>query len=249
MDFELMTSNSQTLTLLNPQSMQNDTVMPLFGTCWRTALDHLDTTCAALTERSQAQLALRFARCFMDMTHGPEPPAPTSHRRAAAQQTISTAVRRDVASSDPDGDDGDDDESSSIWCARPDDHACMRRLPERHFAAFQQFFVHTAHVCYYVWGQRWHEAATEQLQQLHTASARVGAQMRVAASVQRTLLDAQRDGMRLQREAALRAAELGRALHAGGEEVRRLGGEWRRVAGEQGRVLATVFGQVSGECR
>lgn len=211
---------------------------PLFGSCWRSALDHLNGTCSQLTERSQAALAMRFARCFMQMTHGsdaavrPPPAAPGA------------ALRRS-ADGGADASDASDAGGGDIWCERIDDHACMRRLPERHFAAFTQFFAHTAHVCYYVWGQRWHAAAVQQLERMRSETQHVADQMAAAGRVQRTLLLAQREAMRMQRQAARRAESLAAALRDGGDEVRRLGGEWRRVADDQGRVLAAVFGRVS----
>lgn len=203
-------------------------VTPLFSQCWRRALDHLNGTCAQLTESSQAALAMRFARCFMQMTHGAE--------------TAAGAGR--VRHLDADAADANDDDDD-VWCARIDDHACMRRLPERHFAAFTQFFAHTAHICYYVWGQRWHAAAADQLERMRSESQRVAAQLSEAGRQQRTLLMAQREAMRMQRQAGRRAEQLAVALRDGGDEVRRLGGEWRHVADQQGRVLAAVFGQVS----
>lgn len=44
--------------------------LPQYGHCWTDAIAHLDNTCAHLTDAAQATLALKFTKCFMEMSGG-----------------------------------------------------------------------------------------------------------------------------------------------------------------------------------
>lgn len=44
--------------------------LPEYGQCWTQAIQQIDATCAHLTDKTQASLALKFTKCFMDMSGG-----------------------------------------------------------------------------------------------------------------------------------------------------------------------------------
>lgn len=44
--------------------------LPQYGKCWTEAIQQIDATCARLTDLSQAALAMKFTRCFMEMSGG-----------------------------------------------------------------------------------------------------------------------------------------------------------------------------------
>lgn len=46
--------------------LKSNTNLPQYGECWTQAIAELDSTCAHLTEMTQASLAWRFTKCFMD---------------------------------------------------------------------------------------------------------------------------------------------------------------------------------------
>lgn len=48
--------------------LRSNTNLPQYGACWTQAIAELDSTCAHLTEMTQASLAWRFTKCFMDQT-------------------------------------------------------------------------------------------------------------------------------------------------------------------------------------
>lgn len=49
-------------------TLKNNANLPQYGECWTQAISQLDATCAHLTETTQASLAWRFTKCFMDQT-------------------------------------------------------------------------------------------------------------------------------------------------------------------------------------
>lgn len=49
-------------------TLKNNANLPQYGECWTQAISQLDATCAHLTENTQAALAWRFTKCFMDQT-------------------------------------------------------------------------------------------------------------------------------------------------------------------------------------
>lgn len=44
--------------------------LPQYGSCWLQAIKQIDSTCAHLTDTTQATLALKFTKCFMVMSGG-----------------------------------------------------------------------------------------------------------------------------------------------------------------------------------
>lgn len=49
-------------------NLKSNTNLPQYGECWTQAIAELDSTCAHLTETTQAALAWRFTKCFMDQS-------------------------------------------------------------------------------------------------------------------------------------------------------------------------------------
>lgn len=50
--------------------MKTNANLPEYGQCWTQAVQQIDATCAQLTDKTQASLALKFTKCFMDMNGG-----------------------------------------------------------------------------------------------------------------------------------------------------------------------------------
>lgn len=50
--------------------IKSHTNLPEYGQCWTQAIQQIDATCARLTDKTQASLALKFTKCFMDMSGG-----------------------------------------------------------------------------------------------------------------------------------------------------------------------------------
>lgn len=199
--------------------MRNSSTHPRYGTCWTRALARLDATCSALTDRSQSELAQRFGKCFMDMTAGDH------------QSSQSGDAPNETA--------GDAD----LWCA-VGDHGCMRRLPDRHFAAFQQFFAATGPMCYLVQGQRWDEETRQHIEALRDQSQRVHRRMESAGRVQKAMLAQQLEQMALQKEAKADGLALRETLVEGRRQVEEMATEWRLAADEQRLVMGEVFGRL-----
>lgn len=50
--------------------MQSNANVPQYGKCWTEAIRRIDKTCSDLNEKTQAALALRFTKCFIEMSGG-----------------------------------------------------------------------------------------------------------------------------------------------------------------------------------
>lgn len=50
--------------------IKSNSNLPEYGQCWTQAIQQIDATCARLTDKTQASLALKFTKCFMDMSGG-----------------------------------------------------------------------------------------------------------------------------------------------------------------------------------
>jgi len=48
--------------------IQRDSKMPVYGDCWKRALEHLEQGCKALSDDRQSRLALSFANCFLTVS-------------------------------------------------------------------------------------------------------------------------------------------------------------------------------------
>lgn len=130
-----------------------------------------------------------------------------------------------------------------LWCV-VGDHGCMRRLPDRHFAAFQQFFATTESICYLVQSQRWNEQTRDQIEALRDESQRVHRRMDSAGRAQKAMLAQQLEQMELQREAKTEGRALRESLVEGRQQVKEMAEEWRRAADEQRIVIGEMFGRL-----
>ena len=48
--------------------ISRDARMPVYGECWKRALNDLERGCQSLTDDKQSRLALSFANCFLSMS-------------------------------------------------------------------------------------------------------------------------------------------------------------------------------------
>lgn len=51
-------------------TLKSNANLPQYGSCWTQAITELDNTCAHLTDTTQAALALKFTKCFIEMSGG-----------------------------------------------------------------------------------------------------------------------------------------------------------------------------------
>lgn len=177
--------------------------LPEYGLCWTQAIQQIDATCARLTDRTQASLALKFTKCFMDMSGG--------------------------------------DGIGDIELCHIDDAECLRRLPERVFQAYTQFYTHTQNICFYLMHQVWHAETEQTINLLRTHSQSVSKQLEMAGRLQMNLLQQQREGLKVQRELVKHGLNLSEALIESRGSLARLAQQFRNSTIEHGRQLGDVF--------
>lgn len=177
--------------------------LPEYGHCWTQAIQQIDGTCARLTDRTQASLALKFTKCFMDMSGG--------------------------------------DAIDDIELCHIDDAECLRRLPERVFQAYTQFYTHTQNICFYLMHQVWHTETEQTINLLRTHSQSVSKQLELAGRLQMNLLQQQREGLKVQRKLVAHGLNLSDALLESRGNLARLTEQFRNSTIEHGRQLGDVF--------
>lgn len=177
--------------------------LPEYGVCWTQAVRQIDATCAHLTDKTQASLALKFTKCFMDMSGG--------------------------------------DGIGDIELCHIDDTECLRRLPERVFQAYTQFYTHTQNICFYLMHQVWHTETEQTINLLRTHSQSVSKQLEMAGRLQVNLLQQQREGLKVQRELVKHGVNLSEALLESRGSLARLTEQFRNSTIEHGRQLGDVF--------
>jgi len=68
------TSNQEVAGKAEYELITRDSKMPVYGDCWKRALDDLDRGCKSLTDDKQSRMALAFANCFLAMSGQPTYP-------------------------------------------------------------------------------------------------------------------------------------------------------------------------------
>lgn len=191
--------------------MQSNANLPQYGRCWTEAIRQIDKTCADLSERTQATLAIRFTKCFMEMSGGSNGGSQSSYNE----------------------DNGDFD-----GC---DDAECMGNMNERVYNTFTHFYTHTTNICYYLMHQVWHSETEKTINLLQTHSQSVSKQLELAGRLQINLLQQQREGLKVQRELVAQGVNLSEVLNESQGSLSRLTEQFRNSTIEQGRQLGDLF--------
>lgn len=118
---------------------------------------------------------------------------------------------------------------------------CMGNMSERVFQAYTQFYTHTQNICFYLRHQIWHSETERTITALQSHSHSVSKQLEVAGRLQMSLLQQQREGLKVQRQLVENGGNLSAVLLESRGSLARLTEQFRNSTIEQGRQLGDLF--------
>ncbi|XP_065080306.1 uncharacterized protein LOC135703129 [Ochlerotatus camptorhynchus] len=118
---------------------------------------------------------------------------------------------------------------------------CMSEMSDRAFAVYTEFFTQTQNMCFFLQNQRWQVLADQTIDRLSVRSRDVSEQLEVASKVQRTVLEQQKEGMKMQGEMLQLGGHLAKTLNGSQEVLDRLTMDLRNSTTEHRAVLKELF--------
>nr|XP_029729795.1 uncharacterized protein LOC115267081 [Aedes albopictus]XP_029729796.1 uncharacterized protein LOC115267081 [Aedes albopictus] len=118
---------------------------------------------------------------------------------------------------------------------------CMSGMSDRAFAVYTEFFTQTQSMCFFLQSQRWQSETDRTIDRLSVRSREVSEQLEEAGEIQRTVLEHQKQGMRLQEEMLKVGGNLARTLNGSQEMLDRLTVDLKNSTEGHQAVLKELF--------
>lgn len=118
---------------------------------------------------------------------------------------------------------------------------CMSEMTDRQFAVYTEFFTQTQSMCFFLQSQRWQLEADQTIDKLSVRSKEVSEQLEVAGEIQRTVLEHQKEGLRLQGEMLKVGGHLAKTLNGSKEMLDQLTVDLKNSTKEHQAVLKDLF--------
>ncbi|XP_062535864.1 uncharacterized protein LOC134205019 [Armigeres subalbatus] len=118
---------------------------------------------------------------------------------------------------------------------------CMSEMSDRSFAVYTEFFTQTQSMCFFLQSQLWQLEADQTIDRLSVRSKEVSEQLHVASGIQQTVLEHQKEGLKLQAEMLEVGGYLARTLNGSQKVLDRLTVDLKNSTKEHQAVLKELF--------
>ncbi|KAJ9596677.1 hypothetical protein L9F63_012281, partial [Diploptera punctata] len=122
---------------------------------------------------------------------------------------------------------------------------CVKRMTDRSFNVYTEFYTHTINMCFFLESQMWHEETEKTIDRLSTSSARVSRQLEEAETVQEILLEQQRKSMTVQQELLANGLSLSEIILTSQDNLHAIMHEFKTSTHEQKKMLFEVFDRLA----
>jgi hypothetical protein len=122
---------------------------------------------------------------------------------------------------------------------------CLRKMTDRAFIVYTEFYTHTINMCFFLESVAWHEQTEETIDRLSSSSARVTRQLEEAETVQEMLLEQQRKSMSVQQELLNNGLSLSEMLLASQDNLHVIMDEFKTSTHEQKKMIFEVFDRLA----
>lgn len=127
-----------------------------------------------------------------------------------------------------------------IVCFEPKD-ACLKKLSDRAFNAYVEFYTHTQSICYFLQSQVWHEEAEKTIDRLSVTSLHVSNQLEEAEKIQENLMIQQKESLILQHNLLDNGKNIASALDISKDKIDTIMKEFQSSTQEQRKALFELF--------
>ncbi|XP_031831552.1 uncharacterized protein LOC116426567 isoform X2 [Nomia melanderi] len=118
---------------------------------------------------------------------------------------------------------------------------CINNMSDRAFNAYNEFYIHTTHMCFYLNYEVWQAQTDNTIKQLHQVSTRMKDQLLEASEVQEVMLESQKESLKMQNKLLDHGKELGVVLKSSSESVNNMVKDFKETAKDQKELLFEIF--------
>ncbi|XP_076276491.1 uncharacterized protein LOC143207197 isoform X2 [Lasioglossum baleicum] len=118
---------------------------------------------------------------------------------------------------------------------------CINDMSDRAFNAYNEFYIHTTHMCFYLNYEAWQAETDNTIKQLYEVSTRMKDQLLEASEVQGAMLESQKESLKMQNILLDNGKELGTVLKSSSESVNNMVKDFKETAKDQKELLFEIF--------
>ncbi|XP_015429008.1 PREDICTED: uncharacterized protein LOC107185765, partial [Dufourea novaeangliae] len=118
---------------------------------------------------------------------------------------------------------------------------CINNMSDRAFNVYNEFYIHTTHMCFYLNYEAWQAETDNTIKQLYEASSRMKDQLLEASEMQGVMLESQKESLKIQSELLDHGKELGTILKSSSESVNNMVKDFKETAKNQMELLFEIF--------
>ncbi|KAK1131622.1 hypothetical protein K0M31_017913 [Melipona bicolor] len=118
---------------------------------------------------------------------------------------------------------------------------CINNMSDRAFNVYNEFYIHTTHMCFYLNYEAWQAETDNTIKQLYEVSSRMREQLLEASEIQETMLESQKQSLQMQDKLLTHGKELGSVLKSSSESVSNLVKDFKESAKDQRELLLQIF--------
>ncbi|KAK0173475.1 hypothetical protein PV328_006665 [Microctonus aethiopoides] len=121
---------------------------------------------------------------------------------------------------------------------------CINGMSDRAFGVYNEFYTHTTHICFYLNHELWQIETDKTIKHLYAASSRMTEQLIAASEMQGSMLESQKEGLKLQNKLLIHGEVLENVLKSSSESVTSMVLDFKETSKGQQALLYEIFSYI-----
>ncbi|XP_012148683.2 uncharacterized protein LOC105663582 [Megachile rotundata] len=121
---------------------------------------------------------------------------------------------------------------------------CINNMSDRAFNVYNEFYIHTTHMCFYLNYEAWQIETDNTIKELYQVSSRMKEQLLEASEMQGAMLESQKQSLKMQNKLLDHGKELGTILKSSSESVSNMAKDFKETAKDQRELLFQIFSYI-----
>lgn len=117
-------------------------------------------------------------------------------------------------------------------------------MTDRAFAVYNEFYTHTTHICFYLNHELWQAETEKTILRLYEASSKMTEQLFEASEIQGSMLESQKQGLKIQHELLDNGKELGSVIKSSAVAVNSMVLDFKEASKDQQVLLYEIFSYI-----
>ncbi|XP_053974431.1 uncharacterized protein LOC128874113 isoform X1 [Hylaeus volcanicus] len=118
---------------------------------------------------------------------------------------------------------------------------CINNMSDRAFNVYNEFYIHTTHICFYLNYEAWQAETDNTIKELYQVSSRMREQLLEASEMQGAMLETQRESLKMQDELLVHGKQLGIVIKSSSASVQNMVKDFKESAKDQRELLFEIF--------